>query len=376
MNHIAIAKLVIDCLLVASVVFLAMRALRGGGATSSVGAAAARELRDLEISLKTLLRDADVSSQGLNSSLSRQQRNLEQLLADISGTERRVADAIDEANRAASRRRTEIPPSAQPSSTSYEQPARVTRPSRIDSMIFEEPQGEPALHIDSRTTDGRPYDFSSADLSAEGALAAEGRQLNHTTKTHQPTSSLRQGHASHAVSAPAPRASSLQSQVNVFGEPIGAAAQAQSSQLRQSKAPTRAPSAVHTIAERVVPAPTPAPTARTKAPIYRQQTLAQQVEVERAVESLNEAKSVMSSIAQQRFDESESSDQRFSEERFVPDAMPTDVIPQSASEAITSPDSAMSEPQESEVSSEPATVINRDPRLGVLGTVRRHTQVL
>ena len=339
MNHIAIAKLVIDCLLVASVVFLAMRALRGGGATSSVGAAAARELRDLEISLKTLLRDADVSSQGLNSSLSRQQRNLEQLLAEISGTERRVADAIDEANRAAARRRTEVPPSAQRSSISYE-----------------EAPAEPTIQTDSW-------------IANPGAnQAADAR----------PSSSLRQGYASQPVGASAHRASNPQPQVNVFGEPIGAAAQTpaqkQSIQSGQSRAATRAPSAVHTIAERV--APTPAPTARTKAPIYRQQTLAQQVEVERAVESLNEAKSVMSSIAQQRFDQPESSEQEFSDERFVPDSMPTDVIPQSASEVITSPDSATLEDHQPEVSSEPATVINRDPRLGVLGTIRRHTQVL
>ena len=107
---------------------------------------------------------------------------------------------------------------------------------------------------------------------------------------------------------------------------------------------------------------------RTKAPIYRQQRLAQQVEVERAVESLAQAKQAMNSLAKQKA----------ASEEFTADELPP-VQSVSYTEKVAEVSEAPG--SEVQVSSDAQTTnamptIDRDPRLGVLGTVRRHTQVL
>ena len=84
-------KLAIDALLVISLLYLSVRFLKTNRAINT------RELRDLEIVLRTLLRDADVASKSLSDSLSRRQGGLEKLLGDLSGSEVRLRDLSQKA---------------------------------------------------------------------------------------------------------------------------------------------------------------------------------------------------------------------------------------------------------------------------------------
>ncbi len=348
MNQLALAKLVVDGLLVAAVIYLAMRALRNSGTSDGIGGSAARELRDLEISLKTLLRDADVSSQGLNSSLARQQRNLEQLLSDISTTERRVGESIDSANRDATR----------------------IRQNSLSAQVVAEHSPNPELQPARapRRTTTMPADTNIAHPQHEDSYHK------------QPISSSVRPNLSERVSrdsiAPSPNVA-----VNVFGEPIGAVSK-ESVVGREVASPTpRRMSSAQPITKSPISPGNGAPirevvaqqiadreaTQRTKAPIYRQQRLAQQVEVERAVDSLTQATQAMTSIVHHQVES----------EEFT-----ADEVPQMQMESLPETfDSAPQDVAETEGNlSPPATdsmpIIERDPRLGVLGSVRRHTQVL
>lgn len=368
MIQLALAKLIVDGLLVASVIFLAMRALRNQGVSSSIAGNAARELRDLEISLKTLLRDADVSSQGLNSSLSRQQRNLEQLLSDITATERRVGETIDSASREAARFRQDALITAERFVAADPQPIRTRRQA---SAMQASASVKPDLIEDTKIFD----EPMAAMTSLMETAAVAPRRL------------------SPGISKPAKSAA-----VNVFGEPIGTVSQVSqlshgssgpgmrldNEELTAPPTPRRTPHptpqqvssrnhadaaleapirevVAQQIAEREAPQ-------RTKAPIYRQQRLAQQVEVERAVESLAQAKQAMNSLAKQKQSEA--------------DEFTADELPQMQAGPVTQPIDLGSEQEfaegeaTSQESASPTPIVERDPRLGVLGTVRRHTQVL
>lgn len=343
MNQLALAKLVIDSLLVGAVVYLAMRSLRTGMSSMSTLAgsgAAARELRDLEISLKTLLRDADVSSQGLNSSLSRQQRNLEQLLSEISSTEARIAETIDAANRSAARMRQE--PRMQAHSPTM--PRREIQPPLIDE------RGEELIDLEEAG--------ALKIETGKGALSAASIAEIHTSpapRTHRPAPAA-------ALSAPA---------VNVFGEPIGATTAPTSS----PPAPKRA--AAHSIIEQhSTTDKTHSIREKTKAPIYRQQRLAQQVEVERAVNSVSEAKQSVASLKETLQESSERSlAEHPAEPMQVDEEFTTDVVP-SVAPASDAQQISLSEELTDDSERTPPRVVQTDPRLGVLSSVRRHTQVL
>jgi len=322
MSQFVILKLVVDGLLVAALFYFAMRSIRNGSSaamsSSLASGAAARELRDLEISLKTLLRDADVSSQGLNSSLARQQRNLQQLLNDINETEARVQQALDIG-------------------------ARVTRPN-----------------------------LNHKESNSRRAVISEEREQEYFAPT--------------PIQVPVrpPHSSTVSAQkLNVFGEPIGAAsnyAADQSSQMSEYGAPTTKAAA----APSAIIQGTPESREKTKAPIYRQQRLAQQIEVERAVASLDAAQKSVASIAaqensheQNRIRNSKQTQTSYNLEvsqEFTTEDLP--VLSDSKTEQIyLQQQSADNSEAAGQTEIEPR-IIQKDARLGVLSSVRRHTQVL
>jgi len=98
MDTFQLCKLATDVALILSVLYLSARFIRSH--QSSVDT---RELRDLEIVLKNLLKDADVASRALSESLTRRQQSLERVLSELDGGERRVATAVRSAEEISAR---------------------------------------------------------------------------------------------------------------------------------------------------------------------------------------------------------------------------------------------------------------------------------
>jgi hypothetical protein len=92
MDNFQLWKLAADVALLLSVLYLCVRFVRSQGSSINT-----RELRDLEIVLKNLLKDADVASRSLTESLGRRQNALERLLSDLDGGERRLSVSIQAA---------------------------------------------------------------------------------------------------------------------------------------------------------------------------------------------------------------------------------------------------------------------------------------
>jgi|GEM_PF-5435978 len=322
MSQFVILKLLVDALLVAALFYFAMRSIRNGsnaGMSSSLASgAAARELRDLEISLKTLLRDADVSSQGLNSSLARQQRNLQQLLNDISETEARVQQALDSGARA------------------------------------------------SRTK------LNHSESNLKRALISEESEQEYFAPTPV-----------QVPMRPAPSTTVSAQKLNVFGEPIGAASDFATDQSSQTMA-YRAHETKAAAAPSAIIQGTPESREKTKAPIYRQQRLAQQIEVERAVASLDAAQKSVASLTAQENSQEQSRVQSSKQtqrshnlevsQEFITDELP--VLSNSRPEQEYSQQQSADNSEAADQTEIEPRIIQKDARLGVLGSVRRHTQVL
>lgn len=91
MSPFEIAKLSIDAGLGLSLIFLAFRFFRAGISNRTV-----RQLQGLDLSLKTLIRDAEQAGNTLNDQLLRRQQSLEAVLRDIQGAESRAQRSLSE----------------------------------------------------------------------------------------------------------------------------------------------------------------------------------------------------------------------------------------------------------------------------------------
>ena len=85
MYNLEMWKLLVDCLLVVSLVYLSYRIVRAPG-----GLPTAARLAELEDSLRALITDSDQASRALSDSLTKRQHALERLLVDIDSAEHRV----------------------------------------------------------------------------------------------------------------------------------------------------------------------------------------------------------------------------------------------------------------------------------------------
>jgi hypothetical protein len=89
MGQFEMVKLLVDIGLGASLLYLAFRFLRGG-----ISDGQARQLATLDASLKSLIREAEVSGNNLNDQLLRRQQSIESALRDIESNEGKLQRAI------------------------------------------------------------------------------------------------------------------------------------------------------------------------------------------------------------------------------------------------------------------------------------------
>lgn len=92
MSQFEMVKLVVDIGLGACLLYLAFRFLRGG-----ISDGQARQLANLDASLKSLIREAEVSGNNLNDQLLRRQQSIESALRDIESNEAKLQRAISTA---------------------------------------------------------------------------------------------------------------------------------------------------------------------------------------------------------------------------------------------------------------------------------------
>ena len=93
MNNMEYLKLATDVMLMLSLGWLCLRFLRA----PATGAHSAR-MAELDASLRSMLREAEVSSQGLSEQLQRRKKDLEKLLYDLESTEQRVGRTMTSAD--------------------------------------------------------------------------------------------------------------------------------------------------------------------------------------------------------------------------------------------------------------------------------------
>lgn len=92
MNQFEMVKLVVDLGLGASLLYLAIRFLRGG-----ISDKQSRQLAALDGSLKTLVREAEVAGNNLNDQLLRRQQAMENTLRDLEANETRLQRSLTSA---------------------------------------------------------------------------------------------------------------------------------------------------------------------------------------------------------------------------------------------------------------------------------------
>lgn len=111
MAEFELVKLTVDALLCVSLVYLGVRLLK-----ASPSGVVDRKMVELEESLRGIVRQADGASRELSEELVRRQRAIERLLADAQSTERRIQEQVERVSASASSTvgRSENPPLGRP----------------------------------------------------------------------------------------------------------------------------------------------------------------------------------------------------------------------------------------------------------------------
>ena len=361
MDTFQLWKLATDVALVLSILYLCVRFMRTQGPSVNP-----RELRDLEIVLKNLLRDADVASRTLGDSLSRRQESLERLLAEFEGGERRMAAALQSAEQLRSKlSRGAAPSQAQAAPVPVEaEVLKASKPALPPAQALEVSEDwaePPSFESDSYAIPARVEKKKQAPVSKE-ASADEAAPRRTGEAAYRATQARHQAAAAAAApeeaSSPA-KAAPAASRENIYGELIDDSSEA-------------AP---------VVPPPTPAPTKPRGQRKKANQSLSKEIEIER----LNETQAARErATVQEVYDAAEKllAAGENMETVAATTRLPLDEVRKLARIArrVEQARSGEASTQASKASGSSAAAASADPtadpRLGVFANIRRQTQVL
>lgn len=343
MDSFQLWKLATDVALILSVLYLSMRFMRSQG--SSVDT---RELRDLEIVLKTLLKDADVASRSLSDSLGRRQQSLERILAELDGGERRIASSLRSAEEmrltlervtAAGRMATAATPHAASKTADIPLTRRVEVATDAVEEWAEPPSFDtPRAPVPSRRSSAITQAPTSPDAEEIGQPRRTGAAAYQSVATQ--------------TTAAAPRS---EAQYNIFGERLDSEAPQKTPARADRPRLPRQPLADEIEIERVAPPKMTPPPSRRKDRAEVQDIYEAAERLLKAGEDLE----TVSAATRLPLDEVRKLSQiMVSSEKA---AIPASPIP-----------AAMTPAPQSGASVDPAA----DPRLGVFASIRRQTQVL
>lgn len=361
MDNFQLWKLAADVALLLSVLYLCVRFIRSQGSSINT-----RELRDLEIVLKNLLKDADVASRSLTESLGRRQHSLERLLSDLDGGERRLSVSIQAAEEKSvllSRMLHQVSDSsAIGSSVGIEEPVTARSPSvqsnpaRVSrANVIPDTQRIELINEVEEEQLAEPPSFASRPTSANSATshrkAIPDAMVRDDEASEQPR---RTGAAAYRTVASQKSHSngSVGAQYNVFGERLDSSdSSVNPVNLPNSNPLPRQPLARDIEIERVRPVPSQ--------PIIRRREETEIQDIYEAAERLLRAGEDVETVAA-------ATRLPLDEIRKVSQIM---VGADKASRSEQLPESA---PTSSNLVTDPAA----DPRLGVFASIRRQTQVL
>ncbi len=199
MADIYLWKLALDGALVASLLYMCLRFRGIGGPNVNIG-----HMRELESSLKRLLKEAERSSTTLGEELGRKKGQLEQLLFDIETAEQRINRSLDEASELkralidASRRAGERPIQEAPATQNHRTHVSAPEARSVSIQNEREATYEPQSPVAPQYEQSIPEPPSFESLRAGNVSQPMPKAQQRPQRTQQATSGA----------------------VNIYGEPI------------------------------------------------------------------------------------------------------------------------------------------------------------